>query len=249
MPTLDKIKIIAIGGGEIGRPGTKIETEAIDKEIIKLTGKKNPKLLLIPTASNDSESYYSVVQKYFGKRLGCKTDVLYLIKNNTTKNEMEKKIYNADIVYIGGGNTFWMLKIWRKLGVDTILKKAAKKGIVLSGVSAGAICWFTYGLSDSLRLSNPKNKRFIRIRGLGLINMLACPHYNFEKDRKPSLINLIKERGGTALALENCSALEVDSNDFKIITSKKSAKAFLVFRKNRKVQEMALPINKNLKLF
>ena len=74
-------KIIAIGGGEIGRPGTKIETTTIDKEILKLSGRKNPSLLFIPTASNDSESYYNVVKKHFNDNLKCKTDVLYLIKN------------------------------------------------------------------------------------------------------------------------------------------------------------------------
>ena len=72
-------KIIAIGGGEIGRPGYPIETTKIDKEIIKLTGKKNPKLLFIPTASSDSTSYFDTVKKYFGKTLKCEIDVLYLI--------------------------------------------------------------------------------------------------------------------------------------------------------------------------
>jgi len=67
------MKIVAIGGGEIGRPGFPVETTKIDKEIIALTGKKNPRLLFIPTASSDSESYYEVVKKHFGKRLGCST--------------------------------------------------------------------------------------------------------------------------------------------------------------------------------
>ena len=72
-------KIVAIGGGEIGRPGYPVETTVIDKEIIRLTGKTNPHLLFIPTASSDSTSYYEVVKKHFGDDLGCFTDVLYLI--------------------------------------------------------------------------------------------------------------------------------------------------------------------------
>ena len=84
-------KIVAIGGGEIGRPGFPIETTEIDKEIIKLTSKKNPKVLFIPTASSDSESYYKIVKKYFGDKLGCKTDVLYLIKEKITKKEIKRK--------------------------------------------------------------------------------------------------------------------------------------------------------------
>lgn len=70
-------KIVAIGGGEIGRPGTKIETLLIDKEIIKLTKKKNPRLLFIPTASEDSTSYVEIFNNYFGKKLKCHTDVLF----------------------------------------------------------------------------------------------------------------------------------------------------------------------------
>ena len=76
-------KIVVIGGGEIGRPGYPVETTKIDKEIIKLTGKKKPKLLFIPTASSDSELYVRCINKHFGKLLGCKIDVLYLIKENT----------------------------------------------------------------------------------------------------------------------------------------------------------------------
>jgi len=73
-------KIIAISGGEIGRPGFKIETEEIDKEIIRLSNKRNPKLLFIPTASNDNQEYIDVINNYFGKRLGCEVDTLYLIE-------------------------------------------------------------------------------------------------------------------------------------------------------------------------
>ncbi len=72
-------KIVAIGGGEIGRPGYPVETTVIDNEIIRQTGKTNPHLLFIPTASSDSTSYYEVVKKHFGDDLGCFTDVLYLI--------------------------------------------------------------------------------------------------------------------------------------------------------------------------
>ena len=78
-------KIVAIGGGEIGRPGFPIETLAIDKQIIASSGKKHPKLLFIPTASGDSEGYVQVVQKYFGKKLGCKVDTLYLVKQKISK--------------------------------------------------------------------------------------------------------------------------------------------------------------------
>src|SRR3989344_2508736 len=122
-------KIIAIGGGEIGRPGYPVETTKIDKEIIALTGKTNPRLLFIPTASSDSELYYETVKKHFGKTLGCKTDVLYLINKDLSKKEIEQKIFGADIIYVGGGNTLKMMKVWRAIGVDKILKQAYERGI------------------------------------------------------------------------------------------------------------------------
>lgn len=166
-------KIIAIGGGEIGRLGYPIETEKIDREIIKLTGKKKPKLLFLPTASADSEGYFKTVKKYFGKKLGCYVNVLYLTKEKLSKKEIERKILISDIIYVGGGNTLYLMKIWRKLEVDKILEKAHKKGIVLSGLSAGAICWFKYGNSDSIKF---KKGQYIKVKGLGLIDALMCPH-------------------------------------------------------------------------
>ena len=132
-------KIIAIGGGEIGRPGVKNETLGIDREIIKLSGKENPKLLFIPTASGDALGYIESAQNHFGKKLGCKIDSLELIIKKYSKKEISDKILNSDIIYVGGGNTLKMMKVWRKFGVDALLEKAMKKGIDLSGLSAGSL--------------------------------------------------------------------------------------------------------------
>ncbi len=221
-------KIVAIGGGEIGRPGFTIETTKIDKEIIKLTNKKSPILLFIPTASGDSESYFATVEKYFGKKLGCKTDVLYLAKSKLSKKQIKNKILSADIIYVGGGNTFKMIKIWKKFNVDNILKKAYKKGIVLSGLSAGAICWFKYGNSDSRKMKNPRAS-LIKVSGLNFIPALLCPHYDFEKYRKPELKKMMLKTSVVAIALDNCCAIEIIDNMYRIISSKESANAYRVF--------------------
>ena len=166
--------IVAIGGGEIRTRGT----AAIDREIIRLSGKKNPTLLFIPTASSDSERYWKHVQEYFGGFLKCKTDVLFLINEPPSKESIRKKILAADIVYVGGGNTLQMMRIWRRLGVDRLLRSAYENGTVLSGISAGAICWFDSGHSDSMSFYNPQEWEYIRVRGLGLVNGMLCPHYN-----------------------------------------------------------------------
>jgi len=177
-------RIVAIGGGEIGRPGYKIETREIDLEIIKLSGKKNPKVLFIPTASNNSTGYVSVFQNYYGKDLGCVVDSLAIDKN-MSKTEMKDKVLSSDIIYVGGGNTLKMMTAWRKYGLDKILKEAYEKGIIMTGVSAGAICWFDFGNSDSKSfVSKNASWNFIKVRGLGFYKFIFCPHYHFEKKRK-----------------------------------------------------------------
>jgi dipeptidase E len=233
------MKIVAIGGGEIGRPGKRIETEKIDKEIIKLSGKKHPRLLFLPTASGDSKSYYEVIQNYYGRRLGCETDVLYLFGEVLSKKEMRKRVLDSDIIYVGGGNTMRMLKLWRKRGLDVILKEALNKNIVLSGVSAGAICWFKYGNSDSLKFTDKRNP-LVKLRGLDFVSLMVCPHYNVERIRRLSLRRMVKQKGGSSIALENCSALEIVENKYRIIASSGKAKAYRVYMKSGKVVEDVL---------
>ena len=240
------MKIVAIGGGEIGRPGYPVETIKIDREIIALSGKKNPRVLFIPTASGDSEGYTEVFNKHFGKRLGCKTDVLYLIKEKQNKKQIREKILNSDIVYVGGGNTAKLMKVWRKTGTDKILQGAVKKGIVLSGLSAGSICWFKYGLSDSRRFKNP-NAKLIKVSGLGLINALHCPHYDFETHRKEELKQMMKNMSGVAIAIDNCCAIEIVDDQYRIVSSKKDAKAYKVYWKNNKFYKEAIGQNKEYK--
>jgi len=218
------MKIVAIGGGEVRLA----ETLAIDKEIVKLSGKKKPKLLFIPTASDDAEGYCQTIKKYFGKRLDCKVEHLLLSNKSLTKKVIKEKILSTDIIYVGGGNTLKMMILWRKLGIDTYLKQAYKNGVVLSGLSAGAICWFKHGESDSRKFNNP-DAPFSKVTGLGLISALLCPHYDTEKERQDDLKTMMKNTSGIAIALENCCAIEIVDDTYKIITSKKSANAYRIF--------------------
>lgn len=237
-------KIIAIGGGEIGRPGYKIETKIIDQEIIKLSAKKNPKLLFIPTASSESEAYIQTVKKYFGKTLGCKVDVLYLLKIKTTKKQLSDQILNTDIIYVGGGDTAKMMRVWRKNGVDKLLLKAHQKGIVLSGLSAGAICWFTAGQSDYKKVKNPEAS-YARVLALGLIKALLVPHFDLEKERHTDLKVTLKKTNSLAIALDNCCALEVIDDRYRVIASKKSAQAYKVYWKNNQYHQKLIIKDKN----
>ena len=220
-------KIVAIGGGEI----IKRETLAIDQEIIRLSGKKHPRVLFIPTASSDAQQYIDDFTDYFSKYLGCKVSVLKLIKQNTSAKDIEETILNADIIYVGGGNTLMMMKLWRKLCVDKALFKAYEKNIVLCGVSAGAICWFKFGNSDSRRFKNPAAP-LIKVRGLGLLDGLLCPHYHSKKysnDRATSLKDMMKKTSGRALAIDDFCAVAFVDESYKVLTSKPGAHAYNVY--------------------
>ena len=227
-----KRNIIAVGGGEIGRPGTKIETLTIDKNIISLSDKATPNVLFISTASSDSQGYIDVVENYFGKKLKCAVRSLRLL-NALSKAEVEKQITWADIIYVGGGNTLKMMTLWRKLGVDKLLISAANKGTVLSGVSAGAICWFRYGNSDSRKFTS-NSSQLIRVSGLRVVDLLFCPHYDVETSRQKDLKRMMKNTPGVAVACENCTALKIVGNEYEILRSKPSAKAYKCYWTNGK---------------
>jgi len=227
--------IVAIGGGEIRTRGT----ASIDRETIRLSKKKNPKLLFIPTASSDSERYWKRVQEYFGKFLKCRTDVLLLIKQQPSKEQIRKKILSADIIYVGGGNTLQMMRVWRRLGVDKLIKAAYENGTVLSGISAGSICWFDSGHSDSMSFYKPGKWKYTKVRGLGLIRGIHCPHYNSKTrgiPRRKDFRDMIAKTGGIGIAIENNCAVEfIDSRFYRVISSKNYARAYTVYKSRGKV--------------
>ena len=227
--------IVAIGGGEIRTRGT----AAIDREIIRLSAKKNPKLLFVPTASSDSERYWKHVQEYFGGFLKCKTDVLFLMKEQPSHEQIRSKILAADIIYVGGGNTLQMMRVWRRLGVDKLLRAAYENGTVLSGISAGAICWFESGHSDSMSFYNPREWKYINVRGLGLIPGIHCPHYDGRTrgvPRRKDFRDMIQKTGGIGIAIENNCAIEfLDGRLYRVIRSKGNARAYKVYRSGGEV--------------
>jgi dipeptidase E len=219
-------RIIAIGGGEIGRPGYPIETLKIDNELKNMTGKEKPKLCFLPTASNDSEIYIETAREHFGSRVGCDFTSIELFRKEYSNNELEDTVFSSDIIYVGGGNTKSMLEKWKNTSFDTILSEAYKQNILLSGLSAGAICWFQYGSSDSLRFDNPKAP-LIALPCLNFIELTICPHCDEEIDRKPDFKNLLKETKTIGLGLDNCAALKIVDDIFEIVTSRNEAKAWI----------------------
>ena len=221
-----KQKIVAIGGGDF----TKHQTLNIDKEIVKFSEKQQPKMLFIPTASSDNATYTKNILKYY-QDLGCTVDVLFLIKQKISFQEIQSKIFSADIIYVSGGNTLKMMTLWRRLEIDTLLNQARKQGTVLCGLSAGSICWFNFGNSDSRKFKNPAAD-YIKVTGLGFVNAFNCPHYDSEADRKVSLKKMMQKNSGIAIALEDCAAIQILGDTYRIINSNNIARAYKIYWKN-----------------
>lgn len=229
-------KIVAIGGGENGHHKTKYETAEFDKEIIALTGKTKPNFLFVGLANKYPDYYFEVMNGIYRKMYHCNTEYLKyedIFSEDVTYN----KIKNADIIYVGGGNTYKLMTLFRRYKIDTMLSEAYNSNKVLCGVSAGAICWCDYGNSDSRKISSASDK-LIRVSGLGFIPVLFCPHYNKEPFRQDDLMTMMKRTYRIpAIALDN-AALEVVDNKFRIIKLSSGAVAKKCFwKKNEYHQE------------
>ena len=215
--------IVAIGGGGFGRSLGDLK---IEKYIVSLVKKKVPKICFIPTASGDSDLYKLNFYRAFSK-LNCETSHIDFFSRT---EELDEKILSQDIVYVGGGNTKSMLAVWRDWNLNLILKKAYENGIVMSGVSAGAICWFEKGITDSYA------KKLAMLNCLGFVKGIACPHFDEEKEREPYVNNLInKDLINSCICIEGYSALHIKNNEFKTINFGDNKKCFELYKKNNKI--------------
>ena len=197
--------IVAIGGGGFGRS---LGSLKIEKYILSLISKKRPKICFIPTASGDNSLYKLNFYRAFS-RLNCITSHIDLFSR--TEN-LEEKVLTQDIIYVGGGNTKSMLAVWKEWNLHNILQNAYQKGIVMSGVSAGAICWFEKGITDSF--ANELNI----IDCLGIVSGIACPHFDEEKEREPYVKDVIqRETIASCLCIEGDCALHI-KNDFEYLS-------------------------------
>ena len=216
--------IVAIGGGGFGRSLGNLK---IEKYIVSLVNKKVSKICFIPTASGDNDLYKLNFYRAFSK-LNCETSHIDFFSRT---EELEEKILSQDIIYVGGGNTKSMLAVWRDWNLNLILKKAYENGIVMSGVSAGAICWFEKGITDSYA----KNLEILNC--LGFVKGIACPHFDEEKEREPYVNELInRDIISSCICIEGYSALHINNkNEMKTINFGDNKKCFKLFRENNKL--------------
>jgi peptidase E len=170
-------QIVGLGGHDLGADLSR----PIEDWLLGLTGKERPRVLFVPTASAEDRDYVVGFYDAFASR----AEVSHLDFFPWPPADLREFVLGYDLVYAGGGNTANMLAIWREHGLDEIVREAWQAGVVLCGTSAGMICWFEAGVSDSF------GPQLEGMECLGLIPGSACPHYDGEELRRPRYHELV----------------------------------------------------------
>lgn len=220
-----KTQIIAIGGGANS-------PYPIEQYILKQTGKSRPKVCFIGTATGDADRNIVRFYEIFGN-FDCDRTHLALF---SAPKDFESLLMQQDVIHVGGGNTKNLLAIWREWGLEKILYRAWQQGIILSGGSAGSICWFEEGVSDYIPSElNP-------IKALGFLKGSHCPHFDTEPNRRPRYLELIAN--GTlqaGIAADDAVALHYINGELhRIVSGAPNAKAYQVKRIGNTAQETEL---------
>ncbi|UXH44831.1 peptidase E [Rossellomorea vietnamensis] len=226
-------QIIAMGGGGFSmEPGNLL----LDQYIINQSKVSRPKVCFLPTASGDAEGYIERFYKSFTS-LSSEPSHLSLFKPST--RDLEGFLLEKDIIYVGGGNTKNMLALWKEWGIDVILRKAWESGTILTGLSAGSICWFEEGTTDSY------GDGLETIKGLGLIAGSHSPHYDGEENRRPLYHSFI-ERGELkpGYAADDGAALHfIDEGLSRAVSSRPHASAYRVEKIDGVITEYKIGTN------
>lgn len=223
--------IIAIGGGGfLAEP----RNYALEKYILDQTRKERPNVLMIPTARGDDAEYVAKFHAAFGE-LGARTHHLPFFHRTP---DLRTVVLAQDAIFVGGGNTKSMLAVWREWGLPDILKLAHESGIVLGGQSAGAICWFEQGVTDSWA------DGLRPLDCMGFVSGSCCPHYDGEVERRPAYHALVQSGDVTpGYAIEDAVAAHFRNGRLERVVSKKTgAKAFYVSAVAGTVKEEALEV-------
>ena len=223
------MKLMLIGGGNT-RNGA-WETKEIDIEAVKMTGKEKPNFLFVGIASQFADSYYDAMKAIY-KELGCECQ--YLKKKNIINNRdiVENKIRNADIIYIGGGDTIKLMTELEEYNLKDLFVEAVNSNKVIVGISAGAIMLCSEGYSDSLKIRGESDK-YDFIKGLGILPIVFSPHHSEEKDNE-----LNDEIGNkTIYGLENGVALKIEDNKYTVVKSMINNNAYLINKNSKNILE------------
>ncbi len=219
-----KKRIIAIGGGEIKNKTTLKIDEYVANLAKEHAGEKRANALFIGTASHDSMPYFNSFRKTYTSVFDIKAEVALIVYGEMDVERIKDKIENADCIYVGGGDTVYMLEKWRETGIDELLIKAYNDGKIICGLSAGAICWFNDMYTD-YEIMRGQSADYVMKKGLGVLEGTMCPHFNErEKDFTEAMI---KNEVKSAFCVENDCAIEF-VNGFPTKSISSGGKAYLL---------------------
>ncbi|HEX8995554.1 MAG TPA: peptidase E [Ktedonobacterales bacterium] len=225
-------RIVAIGGCALQLNGP---DDALFRYLVDLTGKPQPVVCYIPTASGENRDSVIAAYQVFSA-LGC--SVRHLMFFNPPVADLRSYLLACDLIFVGGGNTKSMLALWREWGVDSILREAWERGIVLAGVSAGSICWFEQGITDSIPGA------LTPLQCLGFLPGSDCPHFDSEAERRPTFHRLLREGAiGPGYATDDHAALVFEGASLtRVIATTPTARAYHLTRDDSGAPvEQALP--------
>lgn len=221
-------KILAYGG--------QIQKSFI-RQVIALTGKPKPKICFLPTATADNPSY-QLAWYELCRDLPVEAYTLNVWVNSSPEQKtFEERLMGMDAVIVGGGNTLNMIAIWKAQGIDTVLRNAYNKGTVMAGGSAGSLCWFTAGYSDS------RPKALSIVNGLNFLPFSHCPHYHSEPSRKPLYITaMLTGRLPPGYACDDkAGILFLNEKYSKSITLDPDSHCYFLSVKDGRIDEHLLP--------
>ncbi|MHB8384054.1 MAG: Type 1 glutamine amidotransferase-like domain-containing protein [Candidatus Binataceae bacterium] len=230
--------IIAMGGGGFSMER---ETPLLDDFVLDLARRtrrirnRKPRIAFVGTASGDSDSY---ARNFFESFPPSRAEAMLLRLFDRTITDLRGFVLAQDVIYVGGGSTANLIAIWRLHGLDRALRAAWHAGVVLAGISAGALCWFQDGITDSFGAGYRALGG-----GLGFLRGGFCPHYDGEAARRPALQRLARRGFLPTLALDDGAAAHFVGTQLKeIVSSRPRARAFRVTATGGKVIETPLPV-------
>jgi peptidase E len=215
------------------------DSSLLDDYVLSLTGSGRPRVCFLPTASGDADHY--VVRFYRRFSPTCDASHLSLFRRDQgtdgVEDDLATHLLSQDLIYVGGGNMLSMLGAWRAHGLDAILRKAWRRGIVLCGPSAGSLCWFEQALSafhGAPRI----------VRGLGLLPYSNCVHYDAEPERRAEYHRFVADGMRAGFAAEDGVALHFRGTSLeRVVSSRASGAAFLVEHDGKRVRETRLEVD------
>lgn len=213
------------------------------KYVIKLTKKKNPKICFMGSAGGDN------ITKIIAWYDSCRTLPMrpyvqkVFLNSSPDQQTFEQKLLSMDAIIMGGGNTMNMIAIWKAQGIDTVLMKAYKKGIVLAGGSAGSICWFQGGTTDSRPVA------LSLCEGLGILPYSHSPHWRRELLRRPLYRDaILTGKLNAGYAVEDFAAVLFENGKYvKSVSLDTLNHTYFLSVVNGKLSEKLLPVTEIIK--